>query len=262
MPDIIRPTDEASRRLAKGLIHATRAGTLATLRPSDGHPFASLVSVAPDFDGAPIILVSSLSGHAANLAADRRCTLLCASVGKGDPLAHPRVSVICEARRLERQSPDGDRARRRFLAFNPKAELYVNFPDFSFHVLGVRQASLNGGFGKAYELDAADILTSRTEAQTLAAAEATILEELNQQRRALLQRLADRRAETPATIADQSAPTNGKGKWRACGIDPQGIDVVSPLTQGRINFDACVATPAAFWATFEQLVNQERFRQQ
>ena len=64
------------------------------------------------------------------------------------------------------------------------------------------------------------------------------------------------RIPTPATIADQSAPTDGKGKWRACGIDPQGIDVVSPVTHGRINFDVCVTAPAGFWEAFEQLINQ------
>jgi len=255
MPDTIRPTDEASRRLAKVLIHATRAGTLATLLPSGGHPFASLVSVAPDVDSAPIILVSNLSGHATNLAADGRCTLLCASVGKGDPLAHPRVSVICLARRLERHSPDGERAKRRFLAFNPKAELYVDFPDFSFHVLDVLHASLNGGFGKAYELGAADIRTSMAGAGALAQSEATILAELNQERAAPLQLLADRRGETAATIADKPALGERKGKWRACGIDPLGIDVVSPATHARINFGTRVLAPADFWKMFEHLVN-------
>jgi heme iron utilization protein len=255
MPDTIRPTDAASRRLALVLIHATRAGTLATLRPADGHPFASLVAVAPDFDGAPIILVSSLSGHATNLAADGRCTLLCASAGKGDPLAHPRVSVICRARRLERQSPAGDRAQRRFLAFNPKAELYVNFPDFSFYRLEVLNASLNGGFGKAYELGAADIVASKIDAEALAQAETTILATLNTARATLLQQLADQHAQTPATIAEQATAPKGEGKWRACGLDPHGIDVVSPSVHARINFSARVTAPADFWKMAEQMVH-------
>jgi heme iron utilization protein len=256
MPDTIRPTDETSRRLARILIHATRAGTLATLRPPDGHPFASLVSVAPDFDSTPIIVVSSLSGHATNLAADCRCTLLCASAGKGDPLARPRVSVLCQARRFERQSPDGKRARRRFLAFNPKAELYVDFPDFIFYRLEVLNASLNGGFGKAYELVAADILTSKIDAEALAEAEASLLAALNTERATLLQQLANQHAQTPATIADQAPAPEGAGKWRACGLDPQGIDVVSASVQARINFCARVTAPADFWNMAERMVHR------
>jgi heme iron utilization protein len=253
MLDPIRQTDEGARRLAKTLIHGTRAGSLATLRP-DGHPFASLVAVAPDFGGAPVILVSSLSGHATNLAADGRCTLLCASVGKGDPLAHPRVSVICQARRLARQSKEGARAQRRFLAFNPKAELYANFPDFSFYALDIMRASLNGGFGKAYELRCEDILSAPAGTQALGDAEPLLLTQLNVERAPLLQRLAIRYAETVAAAEDQ--PEISKGKWRACGVDPEGIDVVSSAGNGRIHFAAHVTSPAAFWETIEQLVNQ------
>ena len=47
----------------------TRAGSLATIDRNTGHPFASLVNVATDSDGAPLILISRLSTHTANLEA-------------------------------------------------------------------------------------------------------------------------------------------------------------------------------------------------
>lgn len=45
---------------AKRLLRSIRAGALATLT-QDGFPFASLVNVATDFDGSPLLLMSSLS---------------------------------------------------------------------------------------------------------------------------------------------------------------------------------------------------------
>src|SRR5712691_4253869 len=84
------PADFDPVALAKALLRATRAGTLATLDRNTGHPFASLVNVATDADGSPVILTSRLSTHTANLEADGRCSLLLAETGKGDPLSHPR----------------------------------------------------------------------------------------------------------------------------------------------------------------------------
>ena len=81
-------------RLAKSLLRTTRAGALATIDRNTGHPFASLVNVATDVDGSPLILVSRLSTHTANLENDGRASLLFASVGRGDPLAYPRLTVL------------------------------------------------------------------------------------------------------------------------------------------------------------------------
>ena len=78
-----------------------------------GHQFASLVNVATDVDGAPVILTSRLSTHTANLEADGRASVLLAETGKGDPLAHPRLTVLGEFARTERESADEARVRRR-----------------------------------------------------------------------------------------------------------------------------------------------------
>jgi len=88
------PADFAPREVAKSLLRATRAGTLATIDRNGGYPFASLVNIATDFDGAPLILVSRLATHTANLEVDRRASLLLAEYGKGDALAHPRLTVL------------------------------------------------------------------------------------------------------------------------------------------------------------------------
>ena len=82
--------------LARELLRTVRSGALATLEP-DGTPFASLVTIATDSDGTPLMLLSRLSAHTRNLLADPRCSLLFSAGGKGDPLAHPRLTVVGRA---------------------------------------------------------------------------------------------------------------------------------------------------------------------
>src|SRR6201997_5151401 len=124
MPDRLpetaaRPADFAPKVLAKSLLRSIRAGTLGTLDRNTGHPFASLVNVATDVDGAPLILISRLSTHTANLEVDGRASLLLAATGKGDPLAHPRLTLLGSFAQLGRDDADTTRVRRRFLARHP-----------------------------------------------------------------------------------------------------------------------------------------------
>src|SRR5271154_892727 len=81
LPENAPAPDFDPKAVAKGLLRMTRAGALATIDRNTGHPFASLVNVATDADGSPIILVSRLSTHTANLEADGRASLLLASAG-------------------------------------------------------------------------------------------------------------------------------------------------------------------------------------
>src|SRR5258708_7386496 len=133
------------KALARSLLRATRAGTLATLDRNTGHPFASLVNVATDTDGSPLILVSRLSTHTANIETDGRASILLAQTGKGDPLAHPRLTVLGRLVQIPRDGADDARVRRRFLARHPKSELYAGFGDFSFWRMTIASAHLNGG---------------------------------------------------------------------------------------------------------------------
>src|SRR5512139_1350628 len=96
MPDRLpenapQAADFDPRACAKELLRRIRAGTLATLDRNTGHPFASLVNIGTDADGSPVILTSRLSTHTANIEIDGRASILLAAVGKGDPLAHPRL---------------------------------------------------------------------------------------------------------------------------------------------------------------------------
>ncbi|RJT39389.1 HugZ family protein [Mesorhizobium waimense] len=222
--DVIRETDAEAIRLARTLIRGARFGALAAIEPATGSPLASRVGVATDIDGAPLILVSMLSAHTGAILADPRCSLLVGEPGKGDPLAHPRVTLICRARRLDRGSDEHGRAERRYLNRNPKARLYAGLGDFSIFRLEPERASLNGGFGKAYLLDRADLVTAGPVVDELAAGEQSALDHMN----------ADH-LDAIAVYARHYAKAEGDG-WIATGFDAEGMDLASGDAICRVLF--------------------------
>jgi heme iron utilization protein len=156
---VLRETDEDSRRLARKLVRSASYVSLAVTDAQSGFPAVSRALAATDFDGVIVILVSSLAAHTKSLIADPRCSLLAGEPGKGDPLAHARITVFAKAEKIERDDAAHARLRRRFLNRHPKSALYIDFPDFAFFKLLPVQASLNGGFGRAYALEGNDLVT-------------------------------------------------------------------------------------------------------
>ena len=160
-PIEINPKDKDPRQppgfdpvsLGRMLLREARTGSLGTLDRETGHPSVSLVSLATDLDGAPVLLVSGLSHHTKNLGQDRRASLLISRGGKGDPLAHPRLTLIGSV-----QTANNESHRRRFLARHPKAKLYADFPDFSFLRFEAERMQINGGFARAFDGLAGHIL--------------------------------------------------------------------------------------------------------
>ena len=243
-----QPADFAPREVAKALLRVTRAGTLATLDRNSGHPFASLVNVATDSDGAPLILVSRLATHTANLEQDGRASLLLAETGKGDALAHPRLTVLGRMAPVARDSEADARLRRRFLARHPKSELYAGFPDFAFWCMDVASAHLNGGFARAADLAAADILTDLSDAQALIDAEESAVAHMN----------ADH-AEACRLYAVKLLGA-ADGDWICAGIDPDGIDLQRGSVALRLAFPQRVTGPGPLRAVLRQLADEARAR--
>lgn len=251
MPDRLpetAPLDAGFDPMATGkqLLRAIRAGTLATLDRNTGHPFASLVNVATDVDGAPLILVSRLSTHTANLEVDGRASLLLAATGKGDPLAHPRLTVLGTFARVERDGADAARVRRRFLARHPKSELYAGFGDFSFWRLGVVSAHLNAGFARAADLAAADVLTDLAGAESLVEAEEGAVAHMN----------ADH-AEAVRLYATKLLGA-ADGQWRLTGLDPEGCDLALGDATLRLMFPRRVTEPEHLRQVLVALAKQAR----
>lgn len=160
MPDRspIRPTDDAARELARSLLADARHGALGVIHPDSGGPMVSRVAVGLDADAIPVILVSDLSTHTHALRALPACSLLVGEPGpRGDPLTHPRLTLQAEAAFVPRTAGSRAVLRERWLAAHPKAGLYVDFADFNFVRLAPMRAYLNGGFGKAFVLEPADL---------------------------------------------------------------------------------------------------------
>src|SRR5215472_14291287 len=224
LPENAPAPDFDPKSVAKALLRATRAGTLATLDRNTGHPFASLVNVATDIDGAPLILISRLSTHTANLEQDGRASLLLAATGKGDPLAHPRLTLLGRFVQTARDDPQEPRLRRRFLARHPKSELYAGFGDFSFWRLDAVSAHLNGGFARAADLKAADVMTDVAGAEDLIDAEEGAIAHMNNDH-----------AEAVRLYATKLLGAED-GSWRLTGIDPDGLDLARGDATLRLPF--------------------------
>ncbi|MCB1417479.1 MAG: HugZ family protein [Notoacmeibacter sp.] len=156
--DPFQPVDDEARALARRLLDEAQHGALATLEPESGMPMVTRVSVARGPSGDPLIFISSLAAHTRALDADPRCSLLLGEPGKGDPMAHPRITLFCTARPFARQDTDFAEALELYLARNPKARLYAGFADFTLYRLHVDRAGLNGGFGRAWHLGRNDIV--------------------------------------------------------------------------------------------------------
>lgn len=206
---------------ARRVLRLVRSGALATVGEPAAHPFVSLTNVATDIDGSPILLLSSLAAHTRQLDADPRCSLLLAETGKGDPLTHPRVTVIARAERAG-GSTDEPRLRSRFLRRHPKAGLYAGFGDFGFWRLRMERGHHNAGFGRAGSL-APGILDAPEASPDFVEAEEGAVQHINTDHADFVERVA-------------RARTGVKAHWRVSGIDPEGVDVMAGIRVARLAF--------------------------
>lgn len=251
MPDRLpenapQATDFDPRAAARELLRRIRAGTLATLDRNTGHPFASLVNLGTDADGSPVILTSRLSTHTANLEADGRASVLLAETGKGDALTHPRLTVLGSFAPVARKAADEARLRRRFLAHHPKAQLYAGFGDFAFWRMQVVSAHLNGGFARAADLTAADVLTDVADAQGLIDVEESAVDHMNDDHVEALNLYAVKLCGATAGI------------WRCTGIDPDGLDLANGPLTARLRFPERVTEAGGLRRVLKELAAQAR----
>jgi heme iron utilization protein len=207
---LLRPTDDEARELARQLVRGARYMALAVIDAATGFPSVSRALTAIDLDGTPVVLVSALSGHTKGLLSDARCSVLAGEPGKGDPLAHARITVQCLAEPVDRESSTHACIRQRFVQRHPKAQLYVDFPDFRFFRLVPQQASLNGGFGRAYALTGDDLMIAPATDESGWAQ--------------LQEKLADLKPQAASLAARLGL---GDGNWRFGLADPAGIDLIA-----------------------------------
>lgn len=240
-PEAKLPPAEAARLIMRRALKAS----LATLEAASGHPYASLVTIATDVDGTPLLLISTLALHTKNLNSDNRASLLFDGTdAAGDPLAGGRVTVMGRAGKTQRPS-----ARARFLARQEHASGYADFPDFAFYELIPERAHFIGGFGRIVDIAPSDLLIDTSGAEKLIAAHDDIVSHMNEDHAAANVLYATALAGKPG------------GPWRMTGVDPDGFDLVCDGMACRIPFATRVTTPDEARRELVALVSIARERQ-
>lgn len=238
----VAPGPQEPSAAARHLIRTALKASLGTLDRTSGHPYVSLVLVATEPDGTPLLLISRLAVHTQNLSADGRASLLFdGTTGLGDPMTGGRLSLAGHVRPTA--SPT---AKARFLARHASARTYADFPDFAMYGFEITDCHYIGGFGRIVDLAPAQLLSNVANASELTAAETDIVNHMNSDHPDALALYARELA--------QCAP----GSWRMCGIDPGGFDLLHCSNAARIEFSSPVRTPTEARTALIALVKQAR----
>lgn len=215
-----------SAQEARNLLRRARTGTLGTINREDGIPYASLVNIATDVRGWPLILVSTLAWHTRNLLADPRASIMVAELPEsGDALTGARVTVLGRFSKVEDAG-----LRRRYLARHPAAELYSGFGDFALWRLEPETAHAVAGFGRIETIGANELFPSADEMMAL---EESAIAHMNSDHADAIQRYAEKLLGATA------------GGWDIAGIDPDGMDLKRGEEVRRLEFSSPVHTADA-----------------
>ena len=227
-----------TRRLVRSCDRASLATALA-----DGNwPYASLVMTACGHDAAPLLLISDLAEHTRNIAADPRGALLFdATAGLDNPLTGARVTVMGKL-----TASDDEGLLQRYVARHPDSAGYAEFTDFRLFRMEVERAHIVAGFGDIHWIDGADIKFDDTGVGALAAAEAEIVEHMN-----------DDHADAVQLYATNLLGLPGEG-WTMTGVDAEGADLRNGGAVARLSFDRVVADAEAARAELVRLVKAAR----
>jgi hypothetical protein len=206
------------------LLRQASTVSLATTMVADATPYASLVLMATDPAGHPLLLLSDLAVHSQNIARDAHASLLIAEEpGEQDPLTLPRISVEGVFEIVEDTN-----LKARYLRRFPSANDFVDFPDFRLYRMKVSRAHLVAGFGDIHWLDGKQFLI---DPGFLASGEAEIdiIDHMNTDHADAVQELA---------LMKTGNPVDG---WEICGIDVEGMDLRRGWQYERILFSAHAA---------------------
>jgi putative heme iron utilization protein len=236
--------DYNAGKLARSLLRRSRQGALATLVPSSGDPYCSLVNVASHPDGSPILLISRLALHTRNILGDSRVSLMLDERAAGDPLEGSRIMLAGRA-----EEAGGDQIallRRRYLNAHPSAEAFVNFKDFAFFRIHPTGAHLVAGFGRIVDLKPEQFLTDMTGAEALLDAEPGAVEHMNADHRDAMNLYATKLL--GAEAAD----------WTCTGCDPDGMDMQAGTATLRLDFPERVTSGTELRKMLVRLAGEAR----
>lgn len=109
-----------------------------------GYPFGSAVPYAIGHDGLPCLLLSHLSQHTHNLAADPRCGFTLVAEGAGDLQQRGRLSAIGEISPIDLPA-----SAERYFRYYPQSRFYHDELHFRFYRFHPARVHWNGGFATA-----------------------------------------------------------------------------------------------------------------
>lgn len=230
---------------ARTLVAAESTATLCTLalEPS-GYPYGSFVTFALH-EGQPVFLISRIAEHTRNLANDPRTSLLVHELGKADPLANGRVTLLGSCRKLAREHAAG--ARTAFLAAHANASYYVDYADFDFWQLELEAVRYIGGYGRMSWVDVSAFVAATPD--PIAPASERILKHMNDDHADSL--LLYARKLTLATDAERAVMT---------AIDRYGFEMTVHTPRGigpaRLAFSAPLASAQDARAALVALARQ------
>jgi putative heme iron utilization protein len=226
----MQPTSDFDpSHLARSLLRRSRQGALATLMPGSGDPYCSLVNLASDADGSPILLISRLAVHTQNILADNRVSLMLDERAPGDPLEGARIML--SGRAEQASATNKNNLRSRYLNAHPAAADYADFADFSFFLIRSTGIHLVAGFGRIVDLAPAQVLTDVSGAASLLEAEQDAIAHMNTDHRDALHLYATK------LLGAEPA------EWRCSGCDPDGLDIMADGHTLRLDFPQRVTSP-------------------
>lgn len=129
---------------------------VATLSSSyKGTPFGSLIVYAIDTDGIPFIFISDLAQHTKNLTKQPKCSLMVSKIDKEDVSNSARITFAGKMKKVTDEK-EWKRLREIYLKANPNSETFIDFGDFNFYKLDVKEIQYIGGFGDINWVDPKD----------------------------------------------------------------------------------------------------------
>jgi putative heme iron utilization protein len=222
---------------ARQLLRQCRYASLATLTP-DGAPFASLVAMSSDASGAPLLLLSDLARHSANIAGDARVSLLLDGTdGAFERLTGSRLTLTG---RLDVCARDDD-LQRRYLAQHPEAPMLLEMSDFCFYRMTVKVGHLVAGFGRIDNVAADDLLVASVLVRELAAIE-----------QGAMAHMTNDHADAIALLSGSAEPS------RLVAVDSDGMSLVAGSRPVRVMFPERLETASQLRTAIAKVVRQLR----
>ncbi|MEX1035533.1 MAG: DUF2470 domain-containing protein [Sneathiella sp.] len=212
-------------RTIRNLLRGATTASLATRMADGASPYASLVMMATDPAGRPLLLLSDMAVHSRNIAKNPNISLLIAEEANGrDPLTLARVSIEGTLGVI-----DDPALMERYLRRFPSARGFASFKDFNLYRMDVRRGHLVAGFGDIHWLDQGDFLLSPGFLDDIGV-EMDVIAHMNTDHQDAVQELC-------RASEDSAEP------FEITGIDCEGVDFRSGWKYQRILFKTPVSSP-------------------